>query len=97
MSPTVCPLQVLPAAAKALLLRLLLRKRTWFQLATLAYADVPQPDTAASRLAAVGLLQVRDDSGFGLCVLNCTVTLHGQSNGEEEHKGAHAGSVHVTL
>lgn len=51
-------MQALPAAAKALLLRLLLRKRTWFQLSTLAYADVPQPETAARRLAAVGLLQV---------------------------------------
>jgi hypothetical protein len=52
-------MQSLPAAAKALLLRLLLRKRTWFQLCSLAYADVPQPEAAASRLAAVGLLQVR--------------------------------------
>jgi hypothetical protein len=44
--------------AKALLLRLLLRKRTWFQLGSLAYADVPQPEAAARRLAAVSLLQV---------------------------------------
>lgn len=40
-----------------LLLRLLLRKRTWFQLSTLAYADVPRPEAAASRLSAVGLLR----------------------------------------
>lgn len=52
------PVQSLPAMAKALLLRLLLRKRTWFQLGSLAYADVPQPEAAARRLAAVSLLQV---------------------------------------
>lgn len=51
-------MQALPAAAKALLLRLLLRKRAWFQLGSLAYADVPQPEAAARRLAAVNLLQV---------------------------------------
>jgi hypothetical protein len=66
--PCVPPLpQVLPAAAKALLLRLLLRKRTWFQLATLGYADVPQPDAAASRLSAVGLLQVSYRGLSGCC------------------------------
>jgi len=52
----VSPPQALPAAAKVLLLRLLLRKRTWFQLSTLAYADVPRPEAAANRLSAVGLL-----------------------------------------
>lgn len=51
-------MQSVPPAAKVLLLRLLLRKRTWFQLSSLAYADVPLPEAAARRLAAVGLLQV---------------------------------------
>jgi hypothetical protein len=51
-------MQSLPPAAKVLLLRLLLRKRTWFQISSLSYEDVPQPEAAARRLAAVGLLQV---------------------------------------
>lgn len=55
--PPALTLQSCPPAAKALLLRLLLRKRTWFQLAALQYPEVERPEAAAARLAAVGLLQ----------------------------------------
>lgn len=59
-------MQVLPAPCKALLLRLLLRRRTWFQLAGLTYADVPEPQVAASRLHAVGLLLRHSDAAADL-------------------------------
>lgn len=62
-------LQSLPGASKALLLHLLLRKRTWFQLSSLRYADVPQPEAAASRLSAVGLLQWDSDAHADLDAL----------------------------
>jgi hypothetical protein len=62
--------QALPAPCKALLLRLLLRKRAWFQLSALSsYSEVPQPQAAASRLAAVGLLLRDSDTGADLTAL----------------------------
>jgi hypothetical protein len=68
-------MQVLPAPCKALLLRLLLRKRTWFQLASLSYAEVAEPHVAASRLAAVGLLLRDSDAAADLHALLAELTL----------------------
>lgn len=54
-----CPgaAQSLPSASKALLLHLLLRKRSWLQLSSLRYQDVPEPGAAAQQLSAAGLLR----------------------------------------
>jgi hypothetical protein len=54
-------LQRLPDQARALLLRLLLRKRCWFQLSGLSYADVPDPTAAAQQLARAGFVMWSHD------------------------------------
>lgn len=67
--------QALPAPCKALLLRLLTRKRGWFQLSALSYAEVPAPEVAASRLAAVGLLLRDSDAAADLDTLLAELSL----------------------
>eukprot|EP00775_Hariotina_reticulata_P006708 gene6708-6929_t len=54
-------IQRLPDQARALLLRLLLRKRRWFQLSGLSYADVPDPNAAAQQLARAGFVMWSHD------------------------------------
>lgn len=49
-------LQALPAPARSLLLRLLLRKRRWYQLSALSYSDVSDIPAAAHQLSGVGLI-----------------------------------------
>jgi hypothetical protein len=61
--------QALPPAAKCLLMRLLLRKRTWFALDSLSYPDVPDAAAAAAQLAGSGLAGYSHDAGADLASL----------------------------
>jgi hypothetical protein len=62
-------LQVLPPPAKCLLMRLLLRKRTWFALDSLSYPDVPDTAAAAAQLAGAGLIGYVHEPGADLAGL----------------------------
>uniref|UniRef100_A0A383VBR8 Fanconi-associated nuclease n=1 Tax=Tetradesmus obliquus TaxID=3088 RepID=A0A383VBR8_TETOB len=62
-------MQALPPPAKCLLMRLLLRKRTWFALDALAYPDVPDTAAAAAQLSGSGLLCYSHEPGADLAGL----------------------------
>ncbi|WIA16211.1 hypothetical protein OEZ85_012924 [Tetradesmus obliquus] len=62
-------MQALPPPAKCLLMRLLLRKRTWFALEALAYPDVPDTAAAAAQLSGSGLLCYSHEPGTDLAGL----------------------------
>lgn len=59
-------MQALPAAARSLLLRLLLRKRRWYALASLTYSEVPDVEAAAAQLRGSGLVCCSADDGVDL-------------------------------
>ncbi|KAI8462547.1 MAG: hypothetical protein J3K34DRAFT_462867 [Monoraphidium minutum] len=50
-----------PPPARALCLRLLLRKRTWHRVALLAFSEVPDPSGAVQALAGAGLVRLDCD------------------------------------
>lgn len=55
----------LPRAPLSLLLRLLLRRRVWHPVASIAYSDVPDAAAAAEELAEAGLAVLDDTIRFG--------------------------------
>ena len=73
-----CLPQGLPSPAKILMLRMLLRKPSWFHLNSLKYADVPDIHAAADQLHAAGLVCFCNDSSAdvkGLVSRCCSQTL----------------------
>lgn len=54
--------QALPESARSLLLRLLLRKRRWYAISGVAYAEVPDVPAAAAALRAAGLVAWSSDA-----------------------------------
>lgn len=69
--------QELPAPAQCLFLRLLQRRRAWFRLGALDYAEVPDAPAAAADLTAHGFARTSEDpSPEGASCASCVQSLH---------------------